>query len=950
MDAHLSARKLAITIYASQTNPAPIKETHTSFDKLAVLLEHRTVRKDKLGHRAFGPYKLHTPHRYSNNVEYFSMAVADVDDGIPFTYLHSVLDPYAWIAHSSHSHTPEEPRYRIIIPLSRDVRADEWPRFWKGFAAFLQGHVDPATKDLARLFFLPSCPQDTAHHAFYEVHQGAMLDPDPIIALVPPEMPKRLDSSAPKAANAFAGAIEYPTSYADVVAEHCAVIRWFKETGAPSEPLWHKCVGVLKHCADGEAKIHEWSSSYEDYSAGETQQKIDNWTAGPSTCEVIKTLCEGRCDNCTHTCKSPVQLGQIIESKPVRLDEIEETPISETVLTQQELIDRIWHKKVEKRNDGMYFKITEEDGTVTSKEFSKTVFYPTDLVRNEEGEWEMVLEYVTQYGKTREFHMPTNHLAAMDRMAGTLAAHTIFIEGKQGRVFTMEHLKAMVLGLQSHRKEVITEEAFGWTKEGDGFIIGNTMATLDKDKDVKLSEHLISGGMARDYGVSGSRDDWSRLVNAVYNRPGAEMYQFAFLVAAASPLISLVGIDGFHGLPVAYTGDGGRGKTTTCELACSIWGKGELFKQSSNKGGSTINGLIAKTAIYRHLPFVMDELTGQDIKEIGDMLYALSNGQNKVRLGPSGSFAGKALHWDLFSFVTGNMDVTGLLATLDRQMAEAVSVRCFEVKVPPDINETVFQGVNFKQLVDIELRQNYGVVGRVLLKAYMKNRDKIVAAVHRMRQQYQPNTADETRERFYIDMICFALVAGKIMVKLGLVNFDIDNIRTWAFKNIKSLRRARTERQVTSGDIVGEFISSLHDHTIITKNVLDLRNRGQAEVPIDQSRGEPFARKATEAKRFFISATALRTWSKENHISPSALREALDSEGYIVHVKGRGEPSGAFNFRLGQGTTRTTGLARCFELDYAKVHGFDAAESDNVVSMIKKMGSEVVFTEIEGVA
>ena len=515
----------------------------------------------------------------------------------------------------------------------------------------------------------------------------------------------------------------------------------------------------------------------------------------------------------------------------------------------------------------------------------------------------------------------------------------------------MSHLKEMILGLQSHRQEVVTEEAYGWTTDSEGFIIGNTLVTTDGEKTIKLSEHIVSGGMDKDYGMAGTRNDWVRLVNDVYNRPGAEMYQFAFLVAAASPLISMVGIDGFHGLPVAYTGDGGRGKTTACELACSIWGKGELFKQSSVKGGTTVNGLLAKTAIFRHLPWVMDELTGQKTEEISDMLYALSNGQNKVRMTAGGKFAGRAAHWDLFSFVTGNMDITGLMATMDRQMAEAVSVRCFEIKVPKDINETVFSGVNFKTLVDVELRANYGVVGRLLLRAYIKNRDKIVAAVHKMRQEFQPNTADETRERFYIDLICFALVAGRIMNKLDLVRFDMEAIKKWAFSNVKSLRRARTERQLTTNDLAGDFISYLHDSTITTKGVADMRRGGTAEVPLEILRSEPLARKAVNDKRFFVAAKAFQLYGKLNNIAPGNVRDALDKAGYVLHITGKTDAAGGFNMRLGQGTTRTTGLARCFELDYAKVHGMESAGTDNVVplkaSVTDSVAEDVASAEAE---
>jgi len=841
----------------------------------------------------------------------------------------------------------------LYWPLTEDISVDEWRQLSaqkRRLTAHFGLKVDTAVDmDSARVLR----PVGSMNHKYDPPRLvKALNDPAPT---TPEAMRERLDAAIdahqppmfhhegrPKLPNAFAGAIEYPPSYAEQVSGLCQVVHWFKETGAGgSEPLWWQCVGILKFCEDGPEKIHEWSAKYDRYDADETQKKIDSWQYGPPTCEKVKSIAGEHCAGCQRTCKSPIQLGHLVEAKPVDLGTIVEAPQIESGMAKEDLLKLVFADGVRAQNGGLYRMVTDPDtGEVKSIQFSNTVFYGTGLVRNEEQEWSLVVEYVARHGELRSFAIPTSTIAAGDKLASALAAHTIFLTGKFGKVFAMDHLTTSVLQLQYHRQEVVTEDAFGWTPDGEGFIIGNTLITADGEKPVRLSEHVKRGGMDIDYGVAGDRANWVRLVDDVYNRPGAEMYQFAFLVSAASPLIQMVGIDGFHGVPVAYTGEGGRGKTTVCELACSIWGRGELFKQSSNKGGTTINGLLAKTAIHRHLPWVMDELTGQKIEEISDMFYALSNGQNKIRLGANGSFAGKILKWDMFSFITGNMDVTGMLANLDRQMAEAVSVRCFEVKVPDDINETVFKGVNFKTLVDVELRKNYGVVGRLLLRAYIKNRAKIVALVHKLRQEFQPNTADETRERFYVDLICFALAAGKIMQKLDLVRFDLDAIRRWAFQNVKALRRARTERQLTASDLAGEFISWLHDKTIITKHIVDMRRGIAPEAPIDQMRGDPMARKATVDKRFIISAGALRVWGKENNISPNVVREALDRSGYILHISGR-EPSGAFNTRLGAGTTRATGLARCFELDYAKIHGYETEHADNVVALHQPVAEQV---------
>jgi hypothetical protein len=733
--------------------------------------------------------------------------------------------------------------------------------------------------------------------------------------------------SVKRSTNPFAICLErdFPPSHADIVAEHCAVIKWFKETGAPDEPLWHKCIGAIKDCVDGEERIHEWSALYAGYSAEETQSKIELWSYDPTLCSTFRGLTE-LCNDCTKKCKNPIQLGYQEQTKcEVPQDEAPaQEPPSSRALSTEELLKKIWPQRYSMENNRMSASVQDPDGVWSNAPFCDTVFYPIDLTQGEDGAWNALIEYHTQYGKKRQFTLAASDISSADKLCSALAGHTIWIyNNKSARMHVSEYMRKLCIGLQAHKREQKTEKAFGWTEDFSGFVIGNTMVTQKGDHPVLLSKNVESSGMAKDFGMAGTRHQWVSLVDDIYNRPGAEMYQFAFLVAAASPLIKLAGIQGFHGIPVAYTGKGGRGKTTMCRMACSIWGNGENFIQSSNPSGSTINAMIGRVGIMRNLPWVMDELTGQAAEQIGDMAYALSNGKPKDRLTSGGSFANSNITWDLFTFLTGNYDITELLATLDKQKSDAVQVRCFEIKVPDDFNETVFAGMDAKSLIDEGLQNNFGVVGRELLEFYFEKRNAIVRNIHSMRQKYVPNTADETRERFYIDLIVFAIVAGHIMRKLGLVRFDIDAIRKWAFDNVKRLRHARADKNYTEEELIGHLISDMHGKTLITRRVRDGRS-GDKEVPMEQLRGPIYARMAVDDKKFYITSKGINEWCKDSGYLPSNIKDLLDKFKYIVHVKGR-DKYGAFNMQLGVGTTVPLGVSRCIELDYAKVMGHETS-------------------------
>lgn len=826
----------------------------------------------------------------------------------------------------------------LYWPLTEDVSPEQWKELSlakRRLTTHFQLKCDRAVDmDLARVLrpvgttnrkhgatvTAKNDPRDTTPEAMASALEAAIVTHNA----------PTVKSGNPKAAknprNPFAAALEndFPVSYASRVADYCASVRWFRDTGAPDEPAWFVLTGAVKHCADGAERIHEWSQQYDGYDQHETDTKIVNWMYGPATCESIKTITPKQCAGCTQKCSAPIQLGVIAETKPPEIETVVTAP-PPVEMTTAELLKKIWPAHFAIRDGKMTKAVTLEDGSIEYVTFCDTVFYPVGLAKGEEGEWQAEIEYIALHGDKRRFLVNTSDISSADKLAGALAAHTVWVYGKGGSMLAKEAMRQMCLSLQHQRKEVETVQAFGWTDDMSGFIIGNKKIGEDgKVSDVLMSEGIRSAGMAKDFGVEGDRASWVSLVNEIYNRPGAEPFQFAFLISAASPLISLAGIKGFHGIPVAYTGKGGRGKSTTHMVAASMWGDGAKFLHSANKAGSTMNALTARVGIARHLPWVMDELTGQTKEDLADMFYALSNGRAKDRLLGNGVFATGSKTWDMFTLVNGNVDIGSLMSSLDdSNVAEAVSVRCMEIKIDDDLNERVFGDLDVKNMIDGQLQNHYGHVGRELISFYLKKRGAIVKRIMDVRKEFSPTTADETRERFYYDTIAFALVAGAVMKKLGIIQFDLEAIKKWAVNIVKTLRSHRKEHKLSNDDVVGQFISSLHDKTLVTKHLADGRAKS-IEIPIVVPRVSIEARHASETRRLIVSAKALRDWCKDNGYVVSYVREIMNNEGYILHSHGK-DKAGGFNFRLGGGTNSISGVARCFELDYVKVFGNTAA-------------------------
>ena len=86
----------------------------------------------------------------------------------------------AYALYSTHSHTPEKMRLRLIIPLSRTVTPDEYAAISRRIADELTlTRFDPTTFEPARLMYWPSTPEDGEF--FFHCEDAPFLDPDEVL-------------------------------------------------------------------------------------------------------------------------------------------------------------------------------------------------------------------------------------------------------------------------------------------------------------------------------------------------------------------------------------------------------------------------------------------------------------------------------------------------------------------------------------------------------------------------------------------------------------------------------------------------------------------------------------------------------------------------------------------------------------------------------------------------
>lgn len=215
-----------IALFANRTKPEG-RQLSESWEQLAARLGRHSIRREKDG-PAWSPtrYRPDAVYRDAENVVSLTLLVQDVDDGTSLDELRPGIDEYEWLAYTTHSHTAEHPKYRIVYPLLSEVPVDSWAAVWAGaFVVLGGGHIDRTCKNVSRLYYWPSCPMETRADKWAVANHGRFVDPAEMAAHAPP-------APLPGVRRSAGGRISGEGDYATLDA-----VAWFEHHGAYGKPL-----------------------------------------------------------------------------------------------------------------------------------------------------------------------------------------------------------------------------------------------------------------------------------------------------------------------------------------------------------------------------------------------------------------------------------------------------------------------------------------------------------------------------------------------------------------------------------------------------------------------------------------------------------------------------------------------------------------------------------------
>lgn len=152
------------------------KRTHETVDEYRKM--GRAAQADIKDCGGFVAGELKEGRRKNGMVNSRSALTLDMDYALPDTW-QKILMLFAFrcCVYSTHKHTPEQPRLRLVIPLSRDISEEEYPAVARMVAKDIGIDLfDDTTYEACRLMYWPSTSINGEF--FFDSRDGELLDPD----------------------------------------------------------------------------------------------------------------------------------------------------------------------------------------------------------------------------------------------------------------------------------------------------------------------------------------------------------------------------------------------------------------------------------------------------------------------------------------------------------------------------------------------------------------------------------------------------------------------------------------------------------------------------------------------------------------------------------------------------------------------------------------------------
>ena len=270
---------------------------------------------------------------------------------------------------------------------------------------------------------------------------------------------------------------------------------------------------------------------------------------------------------------------------------------------------------------------------------------------------------------------------------------------------------------------------------------------------------------------SGTLEEWQKNVASL--AVGNSRLEFALFASLAPVLLKPLGIgdnSGFH-----FWGKSSKGKTSTLQVAASVYGKGCDKTGYIKTWRSTDNAM--ENIAYRHNDMLLPLDESHLAKKLGDSIYTIGSGQNKSRM-KSSSGERDDKQWRTMPLSTGEKDIPDIIRDDGGEVTGGQMVRL--VGVPAIVSDKlgVFENlhgrkkpVTFSKDVKTAAMTHYGTAGPAFIEYVVNNYDEVVGRkneIGKIARSYVPDNADGQVERVG-ELFALVAFAGELAIEAGIL-------------------------------------------------------------------------------------------------------------------------------------------------------------------------------------
>ena len=303
----------------------------------------------------------------------------------------------------------------------------------------------------------------------------------------------------------------------------------------------------------------------------------------------------------------------------------------------------------------------------------------------------------------------------------------------------------------------------GWHESG-GFILPDGAIGGGAEPVVFQSR----GSFVHAFNVAGTFEDWQANVGRL--AIGNTRLAFAIAAAFAAPLLYLADEEngGFH-----FRGDTSAGKTTALEAAGSVWGGGRAGYLQ--RWRATANALEAVAEAHNDALLILDEIGQAEPREVGEVSYALGNGQGKLRGARQGGNRPTA-HYRILFLSSGERSLASMMGEAGKQVKGGQEVRLADILFLGDWENLhgFGSGADLSRHIKEASRRAYGTPIRAFLGRLNRlDRNELLRGLRTFRPMFAAGVSlaeDAPGEvRRVADRFALVAFAGETAIEAGIL-------------------------------------------------------------------------------------------------------------------------------------------------------------------------------------